>query len=146
MDADNGKLLNYGKLRRDTKYKKHWSTSSANEFGRLANGVGRRIKNQPTQSHSSEGRTFQKMKKHVTYGQFICSAQPEKKEKNRTRFTVGRDQIDYPGEVSTPTADILVAKILFNRIMYTKGARFTTGQRKDNSAVNYVFLCMLLLS
>ena len=29
----------------DTKYKKNWSTSSENEFGYLANGVGGRIKN-----------------------------------------------------------------------------------------------------
>ena len=51
----------------------------------------------------------------MTYGQFICSVQPDKKENNRTRFTVGRDRIEYPGEVATPTANMLVAKILFNR-------------------------------
>ena len=51
---------------------------------------------------------------------------PNKKEKNRTRFTVGGDRIDYPGEVATPTADMLVAKILFNSVISTKGARFMT--------------------
>ena len=50
----------------------------------------------------------------------------EKKEKNRTRFTVGGDKIDYPGEVATPTADIIVGKILFNSIISTKGSRFMT--------------------
>ena len=45
MDAETGKLLNYRQLMRDPKYKKNWSISSANEFGRLANGVGGRIKN-----------------------------------------------------------------------------------------------------
>jgi hypothetical protein len=45
MDADTGKLLNYRQLMRSTKYKKAWSLSSANEFGRLANGIGGRIKN-----------------------------------------------------------------------------------------------------
>ena len=45
MDAETGKILNYKQLMRDPKYKKKWSTSSANEFGRLANGVGRRTKN-----------------------------------------------------------------------------------------------------
>ena len=44
MDADTGKLLNYRQLMQNTKYKKTWSLSSANEFGRLANGIGGRIK------------------------------------------------------------------------------------------------------
>ena len=45
MDTDTGKLLNYKQLRRNPKCKKNWSTSSANEFGRLANGVDGGIKN-----------------------------------------------------------------------------------------------------
>ena len=48
------------------------------------------------------------------------------KKKNRTRFTVGGDKIDYPGEVDTTTADILVAKILFNSLISTKVAWFMT--------------------
>ena len=56
----------------------------------------------------------------------MCSVRLEKKEKNRTRFTVGKDKIDYPGEVATPTADMLVSKILFSSIISTKGDRFMT--------------------
>ena len=56
----------------------------------------------------------------------MCSVRPEKKENNRTRFTVGGDRIDYPGEGATPTTDMLVAKILFNSIISTKGSRFMT--------------------
>jgi hypothetical protein len=33
MDRDSGKLLNYRQLMKHPKYKKQWSTSSANEFG-----------------------------------------------------------------------------------------------------------------
>ena len=40
MDKDTGKLLNYRQLLRHPKYKKAWSTLAANEFGRLAQGVG----------------------------------------------------------------------------------------------------------
>ena len=45
MDSETGKLLNYRQLIKNPKYKKNWSTSSANKFGRLANGVHGRIKN-----------------------------------------------------------------------------------------------------
>ena len=51
---------------------------------------------------------------------------PEKEESNRTRFTVGGDRINYPGAVATPTAEMLVAKMLFNSVISTKGARFMT--------------------
>ena len=50
----------------------------------------------------------------------------KKEKKNRTRFTVVRDRIDYPGEVATSTADIMVSKILLNVVISTERARFVT--------------------
>ena len=64
--------------------------------------------------------------KDVTYGQFVCNERPEKAEVNRTRFTVGGDKINYPGAVATPTAEMLVANILFNIFISTKDAKFMT--------------------
>ena len=64
--------------------------------------------------------------KDVTYSQFVCTVRPEKQEPNHTRFTVGRDHINYPGKVATPTADMITAKILFNDIISAHGARFMT--------------------
>ena len=58
--------------------------------------------------------------KDVTYGQFLCLVRPEKAEPNRTRFVVGGDRINYPGELGSPTAAMLVAKILFNSVISTK--------------------------
>ena len=49
MDKKSGKMLNYRQLLHHPDYKKDWCLSSANEFGRLANGVDRRIKTQQTQ-------------------------------------------------------------------------------------------------
>jgi hypothetical protein len=64
--------------------------------------------------------------KDATYGQFICTVRPKKAEPNRTRFTVGGDRINQPGKVSAPTAEMLVAKMLFNSIISTRGAWFMT--------------------
>ena len=44
MDAETGKVLNYRQLMQSSKHKETWSKSPANEFGRLANGVGGHIK------------------------------------------------------------------------------------------------------
>ena len=39
---------------------------------------------------------------------------------------VGVNRINYPDKVATPTAEMLVAKLLFNSVISTHGARFTT--------------------
>lgn len=127
MDKKSGKMLNYRQLLRHPDYKKDWSLSSANEFGRLANGVGRRIKNPTNTIKFIRYEDIPKeRRKDVTYGQFVCTVRPEKEEQNRTRFVVGGNKINYPGEVATPTADMLVAKLLFNSVVSTPGAKFMT--------------------
>jgi hypothetical protein len=40
LDFDTGKLLEYRQLLRDPKHKEIWTKAGANEFGRLAQGVG----------------------------------------------------------------------------------------------------------
>ena len=56
----------------------------------------------------------------------LCAVYGKRKINNRMRFMVSEDKIDYPGELATPTANMLVTKILFNSIIYTKGSRLMT--------------------
>ena len=51
---------------------------------------------------------------------------PEKAETHQTRFVVGGNRINYPGKVATPTAEMLVVKLLFNSVISTYRARFMT--------------------
>ena len=44
---------------------------------------------------------------------------------------MGGDRITYPGDCGTPTADVLRVKLLFNSIVSTIGAKFTTIDIKD---------------
>ena len=128
MDKDTGKILQYRQLLRHPKLKHAWTKSSANEFGRLAKGVGGRIKNPTETIRFIKFEDIPKERRRdITYGSFVCSVRPEKiDEPNRTRFTAGGDKINYPGEVATPTAEMLVAKILFNSVISTRGAKFMT--------------------
>jgi len=122
MDEETVQLLNYRQLLHSANYKKQWSISSANEFGQLVNGVGNRIKNPTITIQFIRKKDIpQDRRKDIMYGSFVCCIRPEKKEKNRTRFTVGGDRINYPGAVATPTADMLVTKLLFNSVKSTKG-------------------------
>ncbi len=115
MDHDFGKMMNFRQLRKQPKYNKAWTTSSAND------GVGGRVKSTKTMRFLHQDDVPQKRRKDITYGSFQCNVRPEKiEEPNRTRFVVGGDRINYPGEVATPTADMLVAKILFNSVISTR--------------------------
>ncbi len=127
MDKDMGKLLNYRQLMNSPKYKKAWSLSAAKKFGRLANDIGGHIKN-PTNTIEfiSQHKIPADHRKDVTYGQFVCLVRPKKAEPNQMQFRVGGNKINYPGKVATPTAEMLVAKMLFNSVIFTKGARFMT--------------------
>jgi hypothetical protein len=126
LDKATGKMLNYRQLLNHPAYHTDWTLSSANEFGRLANGVGGRVKGTNTIKFIRKSDIPSDRCCDITYGSFVCTVRPEKKEPNRTRFVVGGDRINYPGEVATPTADMLVAKILFNSVISTKGAKFMT--------------------
>jgi hypothetical protein len=69
--------------------------------------------------------------KDEMYGSFRCEYKPNKEEKWRARLTAGGDRINYPEDCGTPTADMLLFKILPNSIMSTKGAKCLIIDIKD---------------
>ena len=71
MDAETRKLINYKQFMRDPKHKKRWSVPSANELGRLANGVGGRIKGTNTIKFIRKREVPNDRRKDVTYGSFV---------------------------------------------------------------------------
>ena len=99
MDHDSDKMMTYRQLRKHPKFNKTWTTSSANEFGRLVNGVGGRVKGTNTIRFIKHDDVPQKRRKDITYGSFQCNVRPEKIEApNRTRFVAIGDRINYPGK------------------------------------------------
>ena len=62
--------------------------------------------------------------KDVKYGKFECTVRPQKDEPNRTRLTLGGNRINYNGEVGTPTAEMLLVKIMLNSVVSTARAKF----------------------
>ena len=126
LDKSTGKLLNYRQLLRHPTHQGDWTISSANKFSRLAQGVGGRIQGTDTIRFIRKTDIPHDRRKDVTYGRFVCTVRPEKAEPNRTRFTIGGDRINYPGEVATPTAEMLTAKLLFNSVISTRGGKFMT--------------------
>ncbi len=88
--------------------------------------MGGRVKGTETICFIHQHEVPQKRRKDVTYGSFLCTVWPKKDKPNQTCFAVGGVRINYPGEVATPTADMLVAKILLSSVISTRGAQFMT--------------------
>ena len=87
------------------------------ELGRLAQGYG-----------DTEGTntvffmTHEEIKRipkdrTVTYTRIVVDYRPQKDDPNRVRITVGGNLIDYPGELTTRTADLITSKILWNSVL-----------------------------
>ena len=49
---------------------------------------------------------------------------PQKAETHRTRLTVGGNLINFPGDVTSPTAYIITANLIFNECIINKNAKF----------------------
>ena len=56
----------------------------------------------------------------ATYARIVCADRPEKENPRRVRLTVGGDQIDFPGDVSTKTSGLTTVKIHLNSHFHTR--------------------------
>jgi hypothetical protein len=86
-----GKSLKHQELTTKLRYKIKWMRSTANEINRLYNTNTIRF---IRRSNIPKGR-------NVMYGSLVVDIKDHKEEKERTRLTVGGDQIEYPGDKST---------------------------------------------
>jgi hypothetical protein len=62
--------------------------------------------------------------KAITYGRFVVDIRPNKTETHRVRLTVGGKLIQYPGDVSTRSADLTTSKCLWNSTISNEGATY----------------------
>ncbi len=68
--------------------------------------------------------------KDIMYGSFSCDFKPNKEEKEHTRLTAGGNRINYPDDCGTPTADMILFKILINSILSTPNAKMHYDRHK----------------
>jgi len=66
-----------------------------------------------------------------TYARIVCNFRESKKDKYRTRITMGGNLINFPDNCGTPTADLLMVKLLLNSIISTTNAKCMTLDIED---------------
>jgi hypothetical protein len=60
----------------------------------------------------------------VTYACIVVDFCPQKTDPHHIRITAGGNLINYPGELSTRTADLTTSKLMWNSILVTAGAKY----------------------
>ena len=98
-----------------------WTDSFARELGRLAKGDGNDIVG--TNTIYFIPRKHIPQHKKVTYGRLVCEEKQKKTDKFLTRLTVGGDQLDYEGQVETPSSDLFTLKTHLNSVISTPQAK-----------------------
>ena len=61
--------------------------------------------------------------KKPTYAQVVVDFLPQTEDPNRVRITAGGNLIEYSGELTTRTADLTAANMLWNSVISTDGAK-----------------------
>lgn len=112
VDEDTGESLEYCNLIKQEKYSDIWMKSFANELGWLAQGLRSRVEGTNTIYFIPYSEILNVRHKDVIHGRIVVDYRSQKEEQHHTRITVGRDRLNYPGGVSTPTALTTTAKLL----------------------------------
>jgi hypothetical protein len=121
INNDISNILKYCHLMKMDKHKKGWAHSFTNEIGHLLQGIRNRT---GTDTCFFIPKSLVPAHKCPTYRRICCNYQPQKEEKHCVRLTVGGNWIDYPGNKSTPMADLTTAKLLINSTISNPGAKF----------------------
>jgi hypothetical protein len=127
FNPDTGQLAEYIQLSKCSEGS-FWIDSCKDEFNRLCQG-DENVRGTETMFFIPFS-AIPKGKK-ATYLRIVAALRPEKSNPRRVRFTVGGNQIEYAGDVSTETADLTTIKVFFNSIISTPNARFMTADLKD---------------
>jgi hypothetical protein len=106
-----------------------WLQGNTNEIGQITDG---RVGNKPGTGTMFFIRASAMPKgRKATYLRVVASYQPQKEDPYRIRWTAGGNKIDYPGVVSTPTADLTTVKIHLNSTISTDTAKYLCADIKD---------------
>ena len=139
LDEETGETLEWRQLRSHPKWKDIYLQSFSNEMGRLCQGVGKGTKGPKNQrvagTDSMRVIKYDNIPKHrrkeVCYTRVVCDYRPTKDDPYRTRITIAGTNIDYPGDVATPTGSLELVKLMVNSVLSRPGAKFACFDVKN---------------
>jgi hypothetical protein len=130
LNENMGNILEWRQLRNHPTLSATWNTSYANELGCLCQGIGtgpnegKCVKGTNTLFPIPYDKIPSNRCRQIIYSKVVCKVRPEKGDNaNRTRITIGGNNITYPGDVGTPTGSIELVKLLVSSVLSQRNAR-----------------------
>jgi hypothetical protein len=126
-----------------------WQTAFGKDFGSMAQG-DKKMGQQGTNSiFIITHKKIVRIPKHqtVTYTCVVVGFCPQKANPYRIQITAGGNLINYPGELSTQTADLTTSKLMWNSVLSTERAKYMCLDIKNFylTALLDRFECMKIL-
>jgi len=114
-------LTKYEQLIEAPELREVWMKAMCVELGRLAQGYGTTKGTETINFMTHEEIAKIPGDRTVTYARIVVDYRPQKKDPNRVQITVGGNLIEYPGELTTRTADLTTSKVMWNSVISTRG-------------------------
>ncbi len=119
-------ISSYKCLMHDPDTSEVWQTAFDKDFGGMAQGdnkTGQKGTNFIFVMTHDEIQTIPK-NQTVTYARIVVDFHPQKADPHCIRITAGGNLINYPGELSTRTADLTTSKLMWKSILSTAGTKY----------------------
>jgi hypothetical protein len=119
-------ITSYKKLMHDPATMEIWQTAFGKDFGGMAQGdnkTGQKGTNSIFVMTHDEIQLIP-ADRTVTYARAVVNFCPQKLDPHRIRITAGGNLINYPGELTTRTADLTTPKLMWNSVLSTEGAKY----------------------
>ena len=117
-------ITKYKQLIADPLLRETWSKAMCKELGRLCQGFDKIEGTNTMRLLDLNGIKRIPRDRVVTYARIVVDYRPQKEDPNRMRITAGGNQIQYPGELTTRTADMRTSNIMWNSTISTRGVRY----------------------
>lgn len=124
-------LTQYRKVVKVPELRDTWTKAMSKELGNISQGFGDEKGTNTVKFLTHEEIKTIPADRKVTYARIVVDYRPQKEDPNRVRITVGGNLIEYPGELTTRTADLTTTKILWNSTISTEGARYVCADIKS---------------
>jgi len=119
-------ISSYKQLMHDPDTAKIWQTAFGKNFGGMAQG-DKKTGQKGTNSifvMTHDDIKLNPCTQTIKYTRVIVNFHPQKANLHRIRITAGGNLINYPGELSTHTANLTTSKLMWNIVLSTEGAKY----------------------
>ena len=119
-------ITSYKKLMKDSVTQDTWLMAFGKDFGGMSQGDNKTGQVGTNAMFVMDPKDIPNIPadRTVTYANVTVDFRPQKEDLHRIRITAGGNLINYPGKLTTQTADIITPKLHWNSVLSTQKAKY----------------------